>query len=138
MAQPRKLESLKELEAKREKRVRVKRIKMDLNYPKRELGKDGTRQGATFNVIAAAVYAKYGEEHGPRMDAGRSKMWAKIQDRMLDDDGKPVRGTVELSEEQFDFVHETVDSAVYHPAFATAATVLMEHLDVAAVEGVEE
>ena len=110
----------------------MRTIRLDIEYPKRAMAGDKpmTREQTSLNVIIAAVQLAYpGGQGGKFMANAERKMWSKIQDKITDDDGKPVSGEVELSDEQFDFLHKTVRDTPLPPGYATAAVAFEDHLD---------
>jgi hypothetical protein len=110
----------------------LKSIRLDITYPKRELSgeKPMLPEQVSLNVILVSVSLSFpGGQGGRYMGNPERRMWAKIQDRITDDDGKPVCGEVELSDEQFDFLRKTVKDTAMPPGYATAAVVFEDHLD---------
>ena len=112
----------------------MKKIKLDIEYPKRELepGKDregkeikNEKEQVSMLVIHSALQKKYQE--GMAFD--KMKMYSKILDKIIDENGKPMKGEFELSDEQFDFLYETLTTSQLPPSFATAITYFVEYLE---------
>ena len=112
----------------------MKSIRLDVLYPPRETrAADGqvspTWQRISLSVIILAVNTKYTRQGQSTMELPKLKMWSKIQDKIMDENGDPVVGAVELSDEQFDFLYDAVTTSSYPPGFATVVTVYADYLD---------
>jgi len=117
----------------------MKKIRLNIPYPKREFRipeglkteelvrfeKVNNPQQISLNVISSGVKLVYKDG----MTLEKTKMWSKIQDRIMDDNGKPVLGDIDLSDEQFDFVYDSTTTAKYPDDFATAVTAFIEYLE---------
>jgi len=106
------------------------KLNLGIEYPRRltesENGTGPTPELVSFSVVSNAVASVYGSK---QMGVHESRLWSRIQDKMLDEDGKPMAGDIELSREQFEFVSKTVTEAKYPPSFAVAVTRFAEYLD---------
>lgn len=117
----------------------MKTIRLDIDYQKRilagagENGVPGTAEQVSLAVIIAGVNPS-DPGHQRQMSIAQLRMWSRIQDRILDDDGKPVAGDVELTPEQFDFLYEKVTQTPYPPGFAGATTAFADYLETVKLE----
>ncbi len=120
----------------------MKSIRLDIEYPRREFSADRPdwrAEHVSLRVIDMAVQLAYpGQAQGGRfMPLAEQKMWVKILDRITDEDGKPVCGDVELSDEQFDFLRKVVKETAVPSSFATANVTLGEYLDTVQLQWAE-
>ena len=112
----------------------MKVIRMDLTYPKRVLeaaaGEPAPRpEQITLNVIITAVNLVYNPQNKRQMSVQELRIWSRIQDRLMDENGKALAGPIDLSDEQFDFIHAKLNEAQYPPNFATVITILLDSFD---------
>ena len=112
-----------------------KSIQLDIEYPKRYLTAAMNGDGEvkpeqiTLNVLQSAVNLVYSPQSGKQMGVRELRIWSRVQDKLMDDDGHPVTGLIELSDEQFDFIAEKVNEAKYPPVFAGPVTVICAYID---------
>jgi len=112
----------------------VKALRMDIEYPKRYFAAQANGDGdvnpeqVTLNVIVSAVSLCYGQGK-KQMGIRDLRMWSKIQNEIMDDDGLPRAGELHLSDEQFDFLYARVTEAEYPPSFAGPVSVFADYLD---------
>ena len=115
----------------------MKQIRLDIDYPKRHLAaaaegsgvRPQTAEELSLAVIVAAVNLVYSPQKQRQMSIQELRMWSKVQDRMMDEDGKALPGDIDLSDEQFDFVYSKLTEAQYPPGFAAAVTCLVDYLE---------
>jgi len=108
-------------------------LKLDLNYPSREMKsyvRDGneihpTPQQLTWTLINAGFQKKY-EKGTSRQNL---KMIGKIIEKILGDSDEVTKTEVELSDEQFNFIYETITTVEYHPAYSTVYLIFCDYLD---------
>jgi hypothetical protein len=118
----------------------MKTIRLDVEYPKRLLVADGepsTPEKVSLAVIIGAINLVYSPQKQRQMTIQELRMWSKIQDRIMDEDGKAISGPVELSDEQFEFVYSKLTEAQYPPNFAVPVTVLVDALEKIKLESVQ-
>ena len=112
----------------------MKPFRLDIDYPQRYFAfvanGDGEVKSAliSLTVIVSAINLTYGQ--GKRqMGIRECRMWSKIQNEIMDDDGKPRTGELSLSDEQFDFLYSRIVEAEYPPNFAGPMSVFADYLD---------
>ena len=108
----------------------MKTIRLDIDYPARALPPEGDSKMSSQELSLIVIsYAVNRPNEQRQMKAKELRLWSRIQDKIMDDDGKAIAGEIELSPEQFDFLNENVNAAQYPPNFASAVTALCAYLD---------
>lgn len=109
----------------------MKTVRLDIVYPKRLFAAQNGSEAAkpellSLNVILSGVNLAYGDR---RMPEPQLRMWGRIKDALMDDDGKPVSGPVELSDEQHEWLLKSLKEANYPPDFADILPRLLDALE---------
>jgi hypothetical protein len=111
----------------------MKTIRLDLAYPKRvtslQNGSGPDAPQITVNIIVSAVNLCYSAQRQRHMSLSEARMWSKVQDAIMDEDGKPSTEPVELSDEQFEFLWRTLNEGQYPPEFASALVVVVDAME---------
>ncbi len=112
-------------------------IRLDIPYSQRVLKQNpddekspdvpGTPEMVSLRLVIAAVSLKYRGE--TLMPIPHHRIWKRIQDVLMDDNGKAKTGPLTLSIEQFDWLVQTMGGAQYPPQFAGALVTYLDYLE---------